>query len=114
MPARLPAGLRRNLVRVEIDAAALRARPRGGDYTEDWQPSGPLWSVAIEAGGGGERKQAGTSIGQATHTITGAYRGDISIRARLVRGAQVFNIVEVADRDDRRHELVCRCQEVIP
>jgi len=113
MAARIPTGVRRAFVRVELQAPRPPRTRATGDYVDNWQPSGALWAVAIQSAGGGERKQAATSIGQSTHTITGPYRTDVSIRARLVRESRVFNIVDVDDRDDRHVELVCRCQEVI-
>jgi head-tail adaptor len=112
---RIPTGQRSAVVWVDVPAPKTAGtRPKAGDYVEAWVPSGGPWFVAIASAGGREHKQAMTSIGQATHTITGPFRADVTIRARLRRESRAFNIVEVEDRDDRHVELICRCQEVIP
>lgn len=114
--ARIPTGDRRHTVRVEVPAPVSGRAPRprsGGDVVENWVPSGPIWTVAIASVGGREHKQQQTSIGQATDTVTGPYRGDVTIRARLVRDdGRVLNIVEVVDDDYRHVQLTVRCQAV--
>jgi head-tail adaptor len=117
MPIMLAAGELTNALTVELPVAPGRAT--GGDVGDTFAPSGGLWWVKLEGAGGREHKQATTSIGQATHTITGPFRSDVSIRARLtctdvlLARARVFNIVEVDDLENRHVTLRVRAQEVL-
>jgi len=111
----IPIGRRRHVVTVLLRAVPVAGRP-DGDFDDLWQPSGPPWQVAIEpmALAADERHQAGTTIGSATHLVTGPYRADVTVQARLQHEqTRLLNIVGVSDPEDRHSELIVRCQEVI-
>jgi head-tail adaptor len=121
MPNRIPTGRRLSVVNVEIPQAPARRGRSGGDYVDAFVPSGGPWKVAIAELGSNEHiVSGGTSIGAATHTVTGPYRSDVTIHARLRRGqtafapASILNVVAVDFFDQRRGEIVARCREVIP
>jgi head-tail adaptor len=86
-----------------------------GDVSEAWADLMPVWHVAIEpATEDPERQTAGTSIGSASHVVTGPYRADVTLTTRLlVEGTRAFNIVSRIDREERHRELILRCREVV-
>jgi head-tail adaptor len=116
MPARspIPAGLRRHSVLVQAPSPGSPPSQPDGDVRAAWADVPPAWQVAIEPAVTNEQRQAGTSIGSATHTVTGPYRADVTLSTRLlVEGTRAFNIVSRVDPEDRHRELILQCREVL-
>ncbi len=111
----IPAGRRRHTVVVQAPDAGSPPSQPDGDVRAAWADVPPAWQVAIEPTvQTTEQGQAGTSIGSATHTVTGPYRADVTLTTRLlIEGTRAFNIVSRVDPEDRHRELILQCREVL-
>ncbi len=111
----IPAGQRRHTVVVQVPSPGSPPSQIDGDVADAWTDLAPLWQVAIvPAIQTTEQGMAGTSMGSATHSVTGPYRADVTLTTRLlVEGTRAFNIVSRSDPEDRHRELVLLCREVV-
>lgn len=111
----IPAGRRTHTVVVQVPAPGSPPSQITGDLANAWSALIPSWNVAIEpASQTTEQGSAGPSLGSATHTVTGPYRDDVTLQARLlVEGTRAFNIVSRIDPEERHRELILLCREVV-
>ena len=87
-----------------------------GDFVDDWSDLGPSWQVAIVPATAQslERLTASTSIGVASHIVTGPYRSDVTLKTSLLYGSRRLSVVSLIDPNERHKELVLLCQEIVP
>jgi head-tail adaptor len=109
---------RRAYLRFRVDVPAAPPDPDDeGTYTESFVPSGPDWYAALDPQTADERlAPAGVVVADAVVIITGPYRPDVTIRARLFRydtGA-TLGIRGVVSPDGRQFELIATCTEGDP
>jgi len=74
-----------------------------GGFVESWGDLAPPWPVAIEPANVRdlERRAAGTIIAAATHIVSGRYRADVTIEARMVFEARTFRVAGIRNVDER-------------
>jgi SPP1 family predicted phage head-tail adaptor len=89
--------------------AETRIADGGGGSASVWEPVAEVWA-AVEATAGGERVSADRISGNASCKITIRHRSDLGPAMRFRRGAEVFAILAVLDRDSRRRFLDCHCE----
>jgi SPP1 family predicted phage head-tail adaptor len=90
-----------------------RVADGGGGSVSAWAPVAEVWA-AVEATGGGERVAADRLGGEVACRVTIRHRADLGPAMRFRRGAEVFAILAVLDRDGRRRFLDCHCERRDP
>lgn len=110
----IPIGKRHHVVVVQNPGAA--ASDGDGGYTQTFSDATPrTWHVAIEPATARtlERIAAATVIAQASHIVTGMHHAEVTTKTRLVFGARTFNVLGVANPEERNIETVAVCAEVV-
>lgn len=104
-------GRRQHLV--TLQSLASTQMTSDSDYAATPSTIGTAWA-AIEPATAQrlERLVPGTVIAQATHIVTIPYMAGITTKAQVVFGARTFNVVGVANPEERNIELVLVCVEV--
>lgn len=107
-------GQYRHRVTLEGPGAAV---PDGeGGWTEGFGPlDPPVWDCSIQPASARDLESigAGTVLSQATHVIKGRYHAGITTQSRLLFESRTFNVVYLANRDERDIESNLVCAEVI-
>lgn len=89
--------------------------PDGG-WMPGWTPlDPPTWHCAIQqpAARTLESIGAGSVEAQATHMLTGRYHPGISTQTRVTFEGRTFNVLYVANRDERDVQTDLVCAEVV-
>lgn len=61
-----------------------------------------------------ERTAGGAAvISSATHIVTGRYHAGVTTKTRIVFGSRTFQVVSVANIEERSRKMVLLCQEVV-
>ena len=112
----MPAGRRMHTVKVQTPNLGSQPSQPDGDFVDDWSDLGPAWQVAIVPATAQslERLTASTSIGVASHIVTGPYRSDVTLKTSLLYGSRRLSVVSLIDPNERHKELVLLCQEIVP
>jgi head-tail adaptor len=106
----IPTGERRHWADVWTPGAPV---PDGdGGWATSWA-KGLDWAVAVRPSGADEATRAGTSVGTATHVLTGLYHDGITLKSRLVVNGRVFEVSGLVSPEDLRIETVAYCTELI-
>jgi len=111
-----PAGLRRVRVTVQ-NPGDLQWDGKGG-YSILWIDGvPPSWLVRVQVSPGRNQERAthNTVAVQATATVTGPYRSDVTTKSRLLvaETGAVLAVLSVDSPDWRNTELVCAVAEVV-
>ena len=88
-----------------------------GGYTEGWNDAAPpQLSVSIQPATARdlERVAAGTVVANATHIVHAPYHPQITVKSRLIFNTRTFNVLGVANVEERSAELVLICAELLP
>lgn len=88
-----------------------------GGWTEGWANAvPPQISVAITPATTHdlERVASGTVVANATHLVEAPYHPQITIKSRLLFNARTFNVIGIANLEERNAELVLICAELLP
>ena len=112
----IASGLRIQTAVVQVRSPGSPPSQPNGDVADTWTSLAPPWRVAITplVVRIPEPSMAGTSIGVALHEVTGPYRDDVSVQARLlIDGFAPLNIVDINDPQNRHRELILQCREVV-
>lgn len=93
------------------------AVPNGsGGYSQTWiDLLPPTTSVRIAPATAAdlERLAAGTVLATATHIVDGPYHPQIKTSSRGLFNGRIFNVVGVANPEERNVETICVCVEVV-
>jgi SPP1 family predicted phage head-tail adaptor len=81
----------------------------GGGAAIVWEELAEIWG-AVEAVSGRERIEANRTSGEVSQLITIRHRSDLGPAMRFRRGAEIFEILAVLDRDGRGRFLQCHCE----
>jgi SPP1 family predicted phage head-tail adaptor len=88
-----------------VSFQTLTSAPDGdGGIVETWIDLDPAtWNVAIRPATVRdlERSAAGAIVATATHVISGFYRGDVTVDARMLFNGREFRIVGVRNVEER-------------
>jgi SPP1 family predicted phage head-tail adaptor len=87
----------------------VRVADGGGGSASSWEQVGEVWA-AVEATGGRESVAADRLGDDVSCRITIRHRSDLGPAMRFRRGDEIFAILAVLDRDDRRRFLDCHCE----
>ena len=60
-----------------------------------------------------ERVAAGTIIGTASHIVTFPYHAGVTLQTRIIFKGRVFQVVGVANPEERGIETICVCVELL-
>ena len=97
----------RHRVRLEVET---RTSDGGGGATAAWLSVETIWA-AIRDTGGREVTSADGRQARATHEIWIRFRAGVSPNARLVKGAQTFDVIAALDPDGAQRWLRCLVEE---
>lgn len=87
-----------------------------GGWTEGWAPLTPAtWDCSIQAASQRDLESigAGTVLAQATHVVKGRYHAGVTTESKLHFEGRTFNVIFLANRDERDIELNLVCAEVV-
>lgn len=113
---RSPIGSGQRIHRVTVQTPTPPTADGDGGYTQGWtDATPPSWIVELRAASlrDLERFAAGTTLTTAAWLVTGPYRPDVTVAARLLHAGRVLSLVRVTNVDERARELVCIAVEVV-
>lgn len=85
-----------------------------GGWTEALTDVGDVSaSIAPSTARALERITADASLSKATHIVTIRYREGVTTKSRIVFKDRLFDVVGVANPDERNTELVLLCEETV-
>jgi SPP1 family predicted phage head-tail adaptor len=102
-------GRLRHRVTIQAETATADA---GGGYAATWADVATVWA-RIEAMAGRELVLGGVIRGDASHRVTMRYRSGVSPDSRLVYDGRVFDVLSVANTEERDEVLTLMCREVV-
>jgi head-tail adaptor len=100
--------------RVRLQAPTRVSDGKGG-FTEDWldlSPPALFVGIAPASGQDLERLSTGTVIATGSHVITGPWHPQVTTMCRLVLGTRIFQVVGIANREERNIDMVLLCVEL--
>ena len=100
-------GMLRRRLALEVVA---RAPDGAGGVIESGSELARLWAD-VRPSNGSESFVGDRIAGTHAAEVTIRHRGDVAPGMRFRYGARIYEIVSVADPDDRRHRLVCGVEE---
>lgn len=109
MPLALQAGTLRH--RIDIEAPAVSIRPASGAVPKAWVPFAANLAAAVQPLAGREVFAAEGLNAQATFKITLRYQPGITQKMRVKFGARTFDIVSVANVEERNRVTELNCRE---
>jgi len=107
----VPTGERRHWAEVWTPAGAP-VHDGDGSYTTAWT-RGLDWAVQVRPASQQELARLGTSIGSATHLVTGRFHDGVTLAARLVLRGRTFEVTSVLVPDELDIETVAVCAELV-
>ena len=105
----MPAMIGRLRHRLTLEAAE-RTADGGGGASETWTSIAQVWG-RIRPLGGTEVFESDALTGRLSHEIVVRYWAGVVPAMRLRHGDRIFEIVAVADIDERHRWLRCTCVE---
>jgi SPP1 family predicted phage head-tail adaptor len=105
----MQAGRLRHQVTLETQSTILDTF---GEESNAWTATATVWA-SIEPISGRERLLASGTQADITHRIRMRYRSGVAPRMRVTFGTRHFDIVSVANREERNRELELMCQELV-
>jgi SPP1 family predicted phage head-tail adaptor len=99
--------------RVTIQAVTTAADPYG-ELTETWADVATVFAEIVFEGGS-EPVNAQQARALANWRVRIRHRRDVTPGTRLIvaETGQVFTIASVGPNDSKKHELVCKCSELV-
>lgn len=102
-------GRLRHRVTIQAETATTDA---GGGYASAWADVATVWA-RLEAMEGRELVLGGVIRGDASHRVTMRYRAGVTPDNRIVYDGRVFDVVSVANLEERDEALRIMCREVV-
>lgn len=83
-----------------------------GATTDTWSLWTTLWA-SIEPLSGRELLAAQQVQADITHRVRFRYVSGVTAKMRVVYGSRIFNILSVANPEERNREIVLQCRELV-
>jgi len=103
--------------RVTVQNAGTLVPDGDGGFVEGWGDAvPPQISVSIQPASARdlERVAAGTVVANATHIVHAPYHPQLTVKSRLIFNARTFNVLGVANIEERNAEQILICAELLP
>lgn len=102
------AGRLRHRITLQTRSATLDA---AGNRPAAWTDDATVWG-AVEPLSGRELIAAQAAQSEVTHKLTLRWRAGVTAAMRVAFGSRTFEILSLANRDERGAELTLMCKEV--